>query len=407
MGTGSFPYCVVCAEFKGSGPYYEIRKGKYVARTERFVLQPAIGALCEDYLIISPIEHKKSFSEVKQHEEIDLLLRFVKLRNPNLFWLLLEHGDSQKTVEHAHLHLIGLRKEDYMRYKGMLLGRSNIIRRERYEKLEEVFKSVYGKPEYYLLVDLQEKEFYILEPKKKEKEFIRKILSEITGESWRIEENPGRERIKDMLRRYGEGIEVDEEFLNTLEYYEGKTKEYTEKWKDWLPPFWERILRTVSLLRPEGPILDIGCGTGRDLEYLIRYRPTEPWCIEVAKGFEKIVKRRIPDVEFILGDIRNAELPKNYFSAVISVGMILHLQKEDVLRAFDKVREILKEGGIFLLSTKAGAGKYTRNGRTFYLYPVWWLEKELRKRGFKEVLRYWNPELRRDVWVNLIFQKKV
>ena len=208
-----------------------------------------------------------------------------------------------------------------------------------------------------------------------------------------------------MLRRYGEGLEIDEEFLDTLEYYERKTEEYTEKWKDWLPSFWERLLRTVSSLRPEGPILDIGCGTGRDLEYLSKYRAGEPWCVEVTKGFEGIVRKRLPDVRFVLGDIRNIELPKNHFSAVISVGMILHLPREDVLRVFDKVKEILKEGGIFLLSTKAGAGSYKRGGRTFYLYPSWWLERELRKRGFRRVLRFWNPELGRDVWVNLIFRK--
>lgn len=100
-------------------------------------------------------------------------------------------------------------------------------------------------------------------------------------------------------------------------------------------------------------ILELCCGTGRLTlplakdGYHISGVDFTPSMLEQAKA--KASEAGL-DIEYIEADIRTLDLPRKYDLIFIPFNSIHHLyQNEDLFKAFQGVKEHLKEGGLFLL----------------------------------------------------------
>ena len=112
---------------------------------------------------------------------------------------------------------------------------------------------------------------------------------------------------------------------------------------------------TAALLpRQEGArVLDLGCGTGLELEY---YFPLAPEAsvtgIDLSEGMLAALKGKFPDkrLELIRGSYLDLPLGEDRFDAAVSVESLHHFTGEEKLGLYKKLHRSLKEGGFFLLT---------------------------------------------------------
>lgn len=112
---------------------------------------------------------------------------------------------------------------------------------------------------------------------------------------------------------------------------------------------------TASLLpRQEGArVLDLGCGTGLELEYYFRLAPRALITgIDLSEGMLAALKERFPDrnLELIQGSYFDLPLGENRYDAAVSVESLHHFTKEEKLGLYKKLYAALKDGGCFILT---------------------------------------------------------
>lgn len=104
-----------------------------------------------------------------------------------------------------------------------------------------------------------------------------------------------------------------------------------------------------KLLPPGSKVLDAGCGTGRDTNYLksLGHNPTG---VDLSEGMLEVASKSYPDVEFVKGNLLHLPFGNNLFDGVWAHASLLHL-KDDlaVLRSLKELHRVLKPGGILHL----------------------------------------------------------
>ena len=100
-------------------------------------------------------------------------------------------------------------------------------------------------------------------------------------------------------------------------------------------------------------ILDLGCGTGLELEY---YYPLNPFAkvtgIDLSEGMLSALKEKFPDkeIELINGSYFEVLFGVEVFDAAVSVESLHHFTREEKIPLYAKLREALVEGGYFILT---------------------------------------------------------
>lgn len=100
-------------------------------------------------------------------------------------------------------------------------------------------------------------------------------------------------------------------------------------------------------------VLDLGCGTGLELEYYFQMNPTAKVTgIDLALGMLHALKEKFPEKELdlIQNSYFDVELGQEVYDAVVSVESLHHFTGEEKLPLYVKVLEALKPGGTFVLT---------------------------------------------------------
>lgn len=135
----------------------------------------------------------------------------------------------------------------------------------------------------------------------------------------------------------------------------GETERVREIWAKFAPrydrqiAFFERVLfggmREWACSRATGDVLEIGVGTGRNLEY---YSPEihltgldlSPEALEIGRRRARSLKR---DVDLRIGDAQNLNLPDGSFDTVVSTLTMCSIP--DYRAALAEVLRVLRPGG--------------------------------------------------------------
>lgn len=130
----------------------------------------------------------------------------------------------------------------------------------------------------------------------------------------------------------------------------------------------------ARLLEPKATILDIGCGSGRDLLWFARrgFRPTG---FEQSLGLASLARRHAgcPVIE---GDFVSFNFSDLQFSALVLVGSLVHLSQEDLPAILASTCQALVSGGMLLITLKEGSGTFSAgDGRVFTLWSRQDIEK--------------------------------
>ena len=100
-------------------------------------------------------------------------------------------------------------------------------------------------------------------------------------------------------------------------------------------------------------LLDLGCGTGLELEFYFPLCPTaQVTGIDLSRGMLSRLGEKFPekDLTLLQGSYFDVPFGENGFDAAVSVESLHHFTKEEKIPLYAKVRAALKEGGYFLLT---------------------------------------------------------
>lgn len=162
----------------------------------------------------------------------------------------------------------------------------------------------------------------------------------------------------------------------TIRIYDKAAAELAEHFSG-VGPRTNDIQMALDLLKtpPESArVVEIGCGDGRDAQEIVGrvawYEGFDPSqkMLDIASS-----RQQLKNTSFVLADALSYKYPTN-IDIVFSFASLLHVDKNDLKIAFDKVYQSLKNGGIFYISLKERA-KYTEEIKTdkhgdrmFYYY---------------------------------------
>jgi len=109
---------------------------------------------------------------------------------------------------------------------------------------------------------------------------------------------------------------------------------------------------TASLL-PPGHILDLGCGTGLELNWYFAEHPSAKVTgIDLSEGMLAALRKKFPDkaLNLIPGSYFEVPLGENFFDGAVSVESLHHFTQAEKLPLYRKLCTALKPGAAFILT---------------------------------------------------------
>ncbi|MHB9859084.1 class I SAM-dependent methyltransferase [Streptomyces sp. YIM S03343] len=121
------------------------------------------------------------------------------------------------------------------------------------------------------------------------------------------------------------------------------------------------VLKFSESLKTEDPILDLGCGAGRDANFFAS-RGKQVVAVDISQAMLREARQRIPaaresQIDFVCMDIRRLPFREKTFSGVWASGSLLHVPRTDLLPSLRKIAKVLSPEGVAALSMKNGAGE--------------------------------------------------
>ena len=167
-----------------------------------------------------------------------------------------------------------------------------------------------------------------------------------------------------------------------------------------------------SFLPPGGTILDVGCGAGIKSEYLSE-KGFKITGIDFSEKFLEIARLKVPEIDFLVLDMKNLDTLDRTFDGVFVQAALLHIPKKEVPGVFDQFVRKLKPGGhlyVAVKELKPGGPEEEEKEKNDYGYSYkrffsYFLSEELesyfKKSGFTVV--YENREQSgKTVWIQAI-----
>jgi ubiquinone/menaquinone biosynthesis C-methylase UbiE len=156
--------------------------------------------------------------------------------------------------------------------------------------------------------------------------------------------------------------------------YDANARAYAEQ--QWATRLQRQMTIFTSAL-PGRRVLDLGCGPGRDVEWLqeLGYDVTG---VDLSSGMLAEGRRRLPDARFVRGDIGSLPLATSSLDGIWSCSAFVHLDHRQGARALGEIARSLRAGGALYLGLEQGAGQEWRTipgaGRRLFQY---WQPEEI------------------------------
>jgi SAM-dependent methyltransferase len=162
----------------------------------------------------------------------------------------------------------------------------------------------------------------------------------------------------------------------------------------------------TRFLHREATILDIGCGSGRDLLWF-RKHGFYPTGFEQSAGLARLAAQH-SSCPVIEGDYQTYDFSTLSFDALLFIGSLVHLPREMLAPVIETTRRALNRNGHILLTLKKGKGtSQAADGRVFTL----WSQDELVKLflscglvpvDFSQVVSKLRKE---DIWLGFVLKQ--
>ena len=163
----------------------------------------------------------------------------------------------------------------------------------------------------------------------------------------------------------------------------------------------------VGRLHRGSTILDVGCGSGRDMRWL-KDQGFQPEGFERSQGLAGLARAHsgCPVLE---GDFEVHDFSGMKMDAILLVGALVHVPHEHFKKVFENILRALKPGGYVLLTLKEGIQDTgISGGRIFYQ----WLDEYLMKAfdhlnlSVVDFSRQVSKIRKTDVWLGYVLKKQ-
>jgi SAM-dependent methyltransferase len=149
------------------------------------------------------------------------------------------------------------------------------------------------------------------------------------------------------------------------DYYQKKYKTYYEKTFSIDPSSF--LAPLAKRLPPDAFVLDVGCGSGRDLLWM-KKRGFDVIGFERSPGLAELARDNV-GCEVIEADFETYDFSSILVDAVMLVGVLVHVPHERFSDVFQNIASAIPENGSVLITLKQGSGDLTDpDGRIFYLW---------------------------------------
>ena len=191
----------------------------------------------------------------------------------------------------------------------------------------------------------------------------------------------------------------------TIEYYEQHGEDFilgTEQ-NDMNPLY--KVFE--KYLPPEGSVLDLGCGSGRDSRYF-KEHGFQVTALDASPAMCRYAEQ-IPDIEVRNGFFQDMT-DREVFDGIWACASLRHIEKSGLPDVLKRLWSALRHGGVLYASFKHGTEEYEKEGRFFsdQTEPV--LRKLFSTAGFG-IMNIWltddvRTDRQKERWINILCRKQ-
>lgn len=145
------------------------------------------------------------------------------------------------------------------------------------------------------------------------------------------------------------------------EFYDRTAADWADKWYEdagMLP-----LLKGFMEYLPENPrVLDLCCGAGYESMRLAKLG-ADVVGIDLSPASIEIAKERNPQLEFYAGDMLEDYGYIGKVDGIACIAGLVHIHPDNARLAFERMAQVLKDGGYLLLVVRDGEGYMERQSR--------------------------------------------
>jgi SAM-dependent methyltransferase len=149
---------------------------------------------------------------------------------------------------------------------------------------------------------------------------------------------------------------MSEDASRTRESYDELAATYTERLFSELAgkPLDRHLLnRLAEDVRGHGLVADLGCGPGHVSRYL-HDQGVRMLGIDLSPRMIDSARRRSPDIEFRVGDMRALDLPDGALAGIVAFYSLIHIGEPEMGATLRELRRVLAPGGLLLVAFHIG-----------------------------------------------------
>lgn len=180
-----------------------------------------------------------------------------------------------------------------------------------------------------------------------------------------------------------------EHINKTIHAYDENGHTYAKKFLEY--EIYRKKLEAFSTLymHSDSDILDIGCGPGQNLRYLIDQGLVHSATgVDLSKKMVSLAKQLVPEAEIYLQNLLHYQ-PEKTYDVVLAAFCIVHLLKDETLYCISQISTWLNSKGVLYLSFMEGKNpgyestSFSQESLFFNYYDRNYIIDILQKNGFK------------------------
>lgn len=105
----------------------------------------------------------------------------------------------------------------------------------------------------------------------------------------------------------------------------------------------------------DGPVGDLGCGTGRVTAYLAG-QGLDVFGVDLTPGMVEVARREYPELRFEVGSLLGLDLKDGELAGALAWYSLVHTSREELPVAFAELFRVLRPGGVLAHGFKVGVG---------------------------------------------------
>lgn len=193
----------------------------------------------------------------------------------------------------------------------------------------------------------------------------------------------------------------------TQQAYDATADRYAARWNT-ADPMEEAKRRFLAVAGSPSAVVDLGCGTGRDMSWFAD-RGLRVVGIDRSAAMLSIAKRTAPTARLIQADVRQLPLRSESVDAWWACASLLHLPPAGMATALSEARRVTRHDGVGLVTVREGVGarlervSNTGHRRYFCYWTADDLDHAVERAGWR-IMEGWGSRdsLGRQPWITRV-----